>query len=156
MDVGPKKVSESCRHGIEMSLLVIDLDHFKKINDTYGHAKGDVVLAAVGDALTRGSRKEDIVARFGGEEFVVVYTHCDFNVLFEAADTAAYKSKENGRNRVEFVGIKKWLSDNLRFHFFRFNDFFHGGDTQFSKSFCESFAFESLFSEFLATDRVGG
>jgi len=143
MDVGPKKVSESCRHGIELSLLVIDLDHFKNINDTHGHATGDIVLSAIGGVLQQSSRSEDIVARFGGEEFVVIYSHCDkdnalnkaellrktieeqnpdgitvtasigvthlpdnkhcdFNKLFEAADSAAYKAKQNGRNRVEF------------------------------------------------------
>jgi two-component system cell cycle response regulator len=53
-------------------LLVIDIDHFKKVNDTYGHAAGDDVLRAVGRRLGRLARDGDVVARYGGEEFVVV------------------------------------------------------------------------------------
>ena len=51
---------------------MIDLDHFKKINDTYGHLTGDDVLAAVAVAITGSVRRGDIVGRFGGEEFVVL------------------------------------------------------------------------------------
>lgn len=60
------------RHQTALSLLVLDLDHFKKINDTLGHLAGDTVLAALAGALVRAVRNEDVVARFGGEEFVIV------------------------------------------------------------------------------------
>ncbi|MFO0714200.1 MAG: diguanylate cyclase [Sandaracinus sp.] len=53
-------------------LLVIDIDHFKRVNDTYGHAAGDDVLRAVGRRLGRLARDGDVVARYGGEEFIVV------------------------------------------------------------------------------------
>jgi two-component system cell cycle response regulator len=55
--------------------LMADLDHFKRVNDTYGHEAGDKILAAVGDLLRRQTRATDIVARFGGEEFVVLMPH---------------------------------------------------------------------------------
>lgn len=55
-----------------LGLLMIDIDHFKKINDTYGHAAGDAVLAAVGRALMNVCRETDLVARYGGEEFSVI------------------------------------------------------------------------------------
>lgn len=54
------------------SLIVCDLDHFKKINDTYGHLAGDEVLATIGETLKQHTRKQDIVGRIGGEEFVII------------------------------------------------------------------------------------
>jgi diguanylate cyclase (GGDEF)-like protein len=56
----------------KIALLIIDLDHFKKINDTQGHEVGDEVLKAIGAALSRSTRAEDSVARWGGEEFLVL------------------------------------------------------------------------------------
>jgi len=55
-----------------ISLLMIDVDHFKHFNDTYGHAAGDLILSAVGQALLNNVRAGDLAARFGGEEFTVV------------------------------------------------------------------------------------
>lgn len=55
-----------------LSLLMLDIDNFKKVNDTYGHLAGDMVLQALGGLLTSTLRRHDIVARFGGEEFVVL------------------------------------------------------------------------------------
>jgi len=60
------------RHRSAISLVMIDIDHFKKVNDTYGHLGGDEVLRCVGDTLGLQVRTEDIAARFGGEEFVVL------------------------------------------------------------------------------------
>ncbi|WP_434533390.1 diguanylate cyclase [Amycolatopsis carbonis] len=58
--------------GSEFAVLMIDLDHFKRINDTYGHLTGDEVLAAVAVAIAEAVRQSDTVGRFGGEEFVVL------------------------------------------------------------------------------------
>jgi diguanylate cyclase (GGDEF)-like protein len=58
------------RHHTPLSLIMADLDHFKTINDTYGHARGDQVLKDFGTLLKKYSRREDLVARFGGEEFI--------------------------------------------------------------------------------------
>ena len=60
------------RHGTPLSVLLIDIDHFKKVNDTHGHLGGDAALRALADRLQRTVRTEDIVARYGGEEFAVV------------------------------------------------------------------------------------
>ena len=62
----------SLRHLTHLSLLVIDIDHLKSINDTYGHSTGDAVLAQVAELITSGSREEDVFARVGGEEFGIV------------------------------------------------------------------------------------
>lgn len=60
------------RYGHALTLLLCDIDHFKQVNDLYGHAYGDAVLKEVGQTLLRNSRASDVVARYGGEEFVVL------------------------------------------------------------------------------------
>ena len=133
-----------------MSILMMDIDHFKNLNDTYGHAFGDTVLIKVASILISSLRLEDLAARYGGEEFVIilkkmneedvplvaerirkrieslefVYTEKGKNEivkttisigiakynsnldsvpedLIKRADTALYRAKEGGRNRVE-------------------------------------------------------
>ncbi len=76
-DIAPKYISDAVRHKYPLSLLVIDIDHFKIVNDSYGHAKGDAVLKKTGEVMQASCRNGDFVARFGGEEFVVLLTHCD-------------------------------------------------------------------------------
>lgn len=58
----------------EMAVALIDIDHFKQINDRFGHSKGDEVLRAIASILRRSTRTGDLAARFGGEEFIVVFT----------------------------------------------------------------------------------
>jgi len=77
MELAPKHISEAFRHKHALSLIVIDLDHFKTINDTYGHSMGDIVLTQTAQLLKAACRNEDIAARFGGEEFVLILRHCD-------------------------------------------------------------------------------
>ncbi len=62
----------SRRHDTPLSLLMLDLDHFKKVNDTYGHLAGDAVLVNLSEVITKAVRNEDVVARFGGEELAVI------------------------------------------------------------------------------------
>lgn len=57
--------------------MVIDLDHFKQVNDTKGHSVGDIVLRSIAAVLSAECRTEDIVARFGGEEFIMLLGNCD-------------------------------------------------------------------------------
>jgi len=63
--------SRADRHGFPLSLILIDVDHFKRINDQHGHASGDLVLRGIADALLRVARRSDYVGRWGGEEFVL-------------------------------------------------------------------------------------
>jgi len=65
------------RHGQHLALLMLDLDHFKAVNDTYGHPAGDTVLKGFAELVTKNIRSDDILARYGGEEFVVLCRHTD-------------------------------------------------------------------------------
>ncbi len=72
MDRFKLETERQSRHGQPLSLLAIDVDHFKNVNDMFGHLTGDMALRCVADMLVLAVRKIDLVARFGGEEFVVL------------------------------------------------------------------------------------
>ncbi len=71
-----RSIDVVARSGEPALLLMLDIDHFKKVNDTYGHQAGDQVLQAIGKALSGCVRPMDTVARFGGEEFSVMLPSC--------------------------------------------------------------------------------
>lgn len=71
----PLEIGRARRGGTALSALMTDVDHFKRVNDVYGHGAGDEVLARLGELLRSNTRPTDIVARFGGEEFVVLMPH---------------------------------------------------------------------------------
>ncbi len=135
------------RSGVNFAVCLLDLDDFKKINDTYGHLAGDIVLRDFAQSIKRDIRKEDYIARYGGEEFIVLFTgtrcvdnttDCALRIqsitrrltfadvhpsicltvsigmtvyrLYESiddlltrADTAMYRAKNSGKNRVEYM-----------------------------------------------------
>ncbi|CAD5107420.1 GGDEF domain-containing protein [Zestomonas carbonaria] len=138
------EVARRQRYGGELLLAVLDVDHFKRINDGFGHQAGDKVLKLIAGELARRLRKTDFIARFGGEEFVLLLPGtppeggrqvldnlrqaieaCPFHFkgervtitlssglasftgddsaedVFERADQALYRAKDEGRNRVE-------------------------------------------------------
>lgn len=66
------EINRALRHGSPMSLLMLDIDHFKRINDTWGHPAGDQVLQAIGKLLRDSCRVYDVPGRYGGEEFCIV------------------------------------------------------------------------------------
>ncbi|MBB1487155.1 sensor domain-containing diguanylate cyclase [Oceanospirillum sediminis] len=74
------------RKDIPLSMVILDLDHFKQINDTYGHSTGDQVLKQVGSYLKSMSRKYDVAARYGGEEFCVLLPGCDQQTALNFAE----------------------------------------------------------------------
>jgi len=67
----------------KLSCLMVDIDHFKKVNDTYGHAIGDIVLKELADILKKNCRVFDVVGRIGGEEFCVLLFDCSKEQAFE-------------------------------------------------------------------------
>jgi diguanylate cyclase (GGDEF)-like protein len=70
-----------------LAVLMIDLDHFKRMNDTYGHEAGDVVLRTVGRCVREGVRRSDVACRYGGEELVLVLPECDTAAAHACAET---------------------------------------------------------------------
>ena len=92
-----REVDRVARSGEPALLLMLDIDHFKRVNDSFGHAAGDQVLRAVATALVDSVRPMDLVARIGGEEFAIVLPNCP--ALFGA--TVA----ERVRRRVEQVPV---------------------------------------------------
>ncbi len=81
-----KEMARSQRESVPLGLLMLDVDHFKKVNDTFGHPAGDLVLRAVADAARAAVRKVDIVCRYGGEEFVVILPVCPVAEAREVAE----------------------------------------------------------------------
>jgi two-component system cell cycle response regulator len=73
-------------NGLPMACLLMDIDHFKRINDSYGHAAGDAVLRQLADLLKRASRVEDLVFRYGGEEFAAVLPNASARAAVQIAD----------------------------------------------------------------------
>lgn len=71
-----RETARANRNGEPLSCILLDLDHFKQINDTYGHQSGDRVLRGTGELLQHLQRKTDIVARYGGEEFAILLPGC--------------------------------------------------------------------------------
>ncbi|MCA9665092.1 MAG: GGDEF domain-containing protein [Myxococcales bacterium] len=80
------EVSYALRHVIPLSLVMIDVDHFKDVNDTYGHPVGDRVLRAIADCLRGAIRREDLATRYGGEEFALVCRATPAEVATMVAD----------------------------------------------------------------------
>jgi len=136
----PELMEDARERKQPLAVVMIDIDHFKKINDSHGHKTGDQVLELVAGAMQRFFRNNDVLVRLGGEEFVVILPNmaleqaydraeelrgrieslqpCNIAVtvslgvtvladderyedLFSRADAAMYRSKKNGRNRVE-------------------------------------------------------
>lgn len=112
-DIGPKYLSDAKRHQFPLSLMVIDLDHFKNVNDTHGHGVGDIVLKTIGQVLNDNCRIEDTVARFGGEEFVMLLSHCDFAATkAESVRAAIEKSHPNDLTITASIGVAAFNQDD--------------------------------------------
>ena len=110
IDSGCEEIKRSQRTGRPLSLLMIDLDYFKRINDTLGHAHGDSVLVATASALRATMRAIDHIGRWGGEEFVVVLPETDGEAAVAAAERVraaieALSVEHDGRTAVITVSV---------------------------------------------------
>lgn len=146
------EIARATRYGSAMSILMFDIDKFKDVNDTYGHQSGDKVLIEMARIINSNIRSTEIVARWGGEEFIIIAPGCgleqgrqladvlrlkveqttfsvprkvtaSFGVavfraddteisLTNRADSALYRAKEKGRNRVEIEDFPATPSEN--------------------------------------------
>jgi len=98
------------KRGLEsLSLLIVDLDHFKKINDSYGHLIWDKILKRLGFILQNGTRKYDIVSRFGGGEFIVLFP----NTNLARAKKASERLRRKFQDDKEISKFKVTLSGGL-------------------------------------------
>lgn len=100
---GRYKIEKAKANETALSVMTIDIDHFKRVNDTYGHNVGDLVLIAVASVFQNCSRDNDLIARFGGEEFVILLPGADH--------TKAHECAERIRQAVEKHSVK--ISDEL-------------------------------------------
>ncbi len=98
-----EELSRIKRYKTNVSVMMIDVDHFKLFNDSYGHVAGDILLEEIASVLRKTVRNEDVVARFGGEEFIVMLVECTHEVSFDIAN----------RIREEIARIKIPYKDQL-------------------------------------------
>ncbi len=98
-----EKISESKRYAHNMSIIMLDIDHFKKINDTYGHLVGDEVLKRISYVLKGEIRSSDIPGRFGDEEFLIILPNTN--------KKSASNSGKRIRRKIEEL---EWDHDRLK------------------------------------------
>src|SRR3546814_17702792 len=108
IDAGLAAVFED-RHrepDLAIALMLIDLDYFKQVNDTYGHAAGDIVLCRVADILERTVRRTDLVARTGGDEFKIVLVGIDnISKIEQIAQANIEDRKSGGKGKMVAVRV---------------------------------------------------
>jgi len=90
-----KEISYSQRHHMKVSLIIFDLDHFKKINDKYGHSVGDATLFSVAQTISSNVRDSDICCRVGGEEFAIICRETDMHEIRIVAEHLRSKLESN-------------------------------------------------------------
>lgn len=90
------RLNEMSRFGWKFGLLFIDIDNFKKVNDTYGHENGDNVLKMVANTISRNSRANDIIGRWGGEEFICLVVNVNKKQIYSVAEKFRMLIEQSG------------------------------------------------------------
>ena len=114
-------ISAARRHDLALSLLVIDIDHFKHVNDTLGHRSGDAVLVHTARVLDGALRTEDAIGRWGGEEFLVVLTSTDEDGALRATERLRgalredqpEAAREHGLTVTITIGVAEWRHEEI-------------------------------------------
>lgn len=110
MEILPQKMDEARRYGKEFTLCLLDLDHFKLINDQHGHMVGDAVLRQFAHLLKRETRASDIVARYGGEEFIILFAETNLTNAYQIAERIRRAATAQ---TFELEGLKLTVSGGL-------------------------------------------
>jgi diguanylate cyclase (GGDEF)-like protein len=110
MDLLEQAWSAAARSGLPLAVMVIDIDHFKHINDTYGHAAGDSVLREAAAILRASARREDSVCRVGGEEFLVI---CPNTGLRDALHSAERLRATLGARRIAIGQVRRNITASI-------------------------------------------
>ena len=118
MDRIKQEVKRSYRYGTHVSLLMLDIDYFKKVNDTYGHQAGDSVLAGVAGLIKDGLRDTDLFARYGGEEFCLLAMAMDqagaellAERLRKKVESAEFVTGGNKLKVTVSIGVSAWVPE---------------------------------------------
>lgn len=150
-------VNLSKRHRLDLACILIDIDFFKKTNDTYGHLFGDEILRQISDVLLGSMRQTDIVARYGGEEFALLLPHTDVSGARVIADKVQKQIREtrfgNARQNVRItvsMGIGSFLEDGA----LREDDFLKNADKALYASKSRGRDVVYAYSEIVRADRV--
>jgi len=97
-EIMEKEIARACRFGSALSCMILDIDHFKRVNDTYGHACGDFILKEVAGLLKESSRESDYYFRYGGEEFVILLPQVDLDSASILAERLRLACKNKNYN----------------------------------------------------------
>ena len=105
-----EEVIRSTRYGMPLSISIVDIDHFKNVNDTYGHATGDEVLRTIAARLREQIRHPDTLGRYGGEEFLIVLPNSELKAAVEQANRLCHHVRSmhiesNGQNLSVTISI---------------------------------------------------
>lgn len=109
-----EEIERAKRYGTPLSLIIMDMDHFKRINDTYGHDAGDDVIRKLASTLRQMVRKVDLLARWGGEEFVLLMPEVDLTDALRVAEKLRFGAESlthiNGEKVTISLGVSEWQS----------------------------------------------
>jgi diguanylate cyclase (GGDEF)-like protein len=108
-----EELARARRIGQPLAMLVVDVDHFKRINDEYGHKAGDAVLAAVARVLLEVVRETDIAARYGGEEFAVIAPYTRPEAAFRLAERVRQAVEERAAGALGAAGASRKVSVSI-------------------------------------------
>lgn len=106
-------LADAERHDYPVSVLAIDIDHFKRVNDTLGHAAGDEVLAGVARVMGASVRKADTLARMGGEEFLVLLPRCGYDDALARGESIRAMVAASACGVTVSVGVATWRGEPM-------------------------------------------